>query len=101
MARRDFDSAQPFAKGIMFVTQLMCGTLLLTATLVGTADAKCDCAAGTGNAWVTDRACGDWGTNLVLRDAIYPKVDQDCVKLRGRRDARDRVPSRVPDEARR
>jgi hypothetical protein len=62
----------------LVVTRVVYGTLL-AATLVRNADAKCNCAAGTGNTWVTDRACGDWGTDTVLRDAIYPKVDQDCV----------------------
>ena len=52
---------------------------VLAAALVRSAEAKCDCAAGTGNTWVTDRACGDWGTDIVLRDSIYPKDDLDCV----------------------
>ena len=58
--------------------RLVYGTVL-AATLASNAEAKCNCAMGTGNTWSSDRACGDWGTDIVLRNSIYPKVDLECV----------------------
>jgi hypothetical protein len=81
-----------------------CFSGMLVATQVGQAAAACSCATGTGNTWNTDRACGSWGTDTVLRDAIFPKVDQDCVdgETECKRECQmrhDDVRNRCPDTA--